>query len=187
MKKQKRAELKRLREALENKELLSEKITETFLSSELYKNADTLLLYYSVGSEASTNDIFTSALNDGKRVAFPLCTDTDGLMRFYYIIDESQLVSGMYGIKEPIKGCEEYHFSHSGVCIVPGLSFDREGYRIGYGKGYYDRFLSQFTGTSIGLCFEALLSESLPKDAYDKKVNYLITDKKIYNFNQEDM
>lgn len=183
MKKQKRAELKKSREMLENKELLSKKITDAFLSSELYKNADTLLLYHSVGSEASTADIFRAAVSDGKRTAFPVCVDSNGAMTFYYIRNESELVDGMYGIKEPCKGCEEYDFSHSGVCLVPGLSFDREGYRIGYGKGYYDRFLDKFNGISVGLCYESLVSESLPRDAYDKKVNCLITDKKIYNFN----
>ena len=183
MKKQKRAELKKSRETLENKELLSKKITDTFLSSELYKNADTLLLYYSVGSEVSTADIFRAALGDGKKTAFPVCVDSNGSMSFYYVSDESELADGMYGIKEPRKGCEGYDFSHSGLCVVPGLSFDREGYRIGYGKGYYDRFLEKFNGISVGLCYESLVSESLPRDDYDKKVNCLITDKKIYNFN----
>lgn len=183
MKKVKRAELKKMRESLADKELLSGKITDIFLSSELYTKADTLLLYYSMGSEVSTKEIFKAALNDGKRVAFPVCTDSNGFMEFYYVRDEADLEEGMYGIKEPRKECEEYSFKDGGICVVPGLSFDSEGYRIGYGKGYYDRFLSRFTGTSVGLCYEALLSEGLPRDFYDKNVNCLITDKRKYNFN----
>lgn len=183
MKKQKRAELKKLRKELKDKELLSKRITDKFLSSELYKTADTLLLYHSVGSEVSTRDIFVAALNDKKRVAFPVCADDKGFMEFYYVKLESDLTEGMYGIKEPAIGCEKYFFEDRGICIVPGLSFDLEGYRIGYGKGYYDRFLSAFNGISVGLCYDALVSESLPRDLYDKNVNSLITDKKIYNFN----
>ncbi len=183
MKKHIRAELKKQREAITDKELLSDKIADAFLSSDIYKKADTLLLYYSVGSEVSTSRILKSALKDKKRVAFPVCVDSNGFMEFYYITDEAELVEGMYGIKEPCEESEKYDFSHSGLCVVPGLSFDRKGYRIGYGKGYYDRFLLQFNGISAGLCYEALVSEELPTDAYDKKVNYLITDKKIYNFN----
>ena len=183
MKKQKRAELKKQREELADKELFSDKIADAFLSSDIYQNADTLLLYYSVGSEVSTSRILKIAWMDNKRVAFPVCIDNKGFMEFYYVTDEAELVDGMYGIKEPCKESEKYDFSHPGLCIVPGLSFDRNGYRIGYGKGYYDRFLSKFNGISVGLCYESLVSESLPRDAYDKKVNYLITDKKIYNFN----
>lgn len=183
MKKQKRSELKRLREELGDKELLSLKISQAFLTSELYKNAETLLLYYSVGSEVSTADIFKTALKDKKRVAFPRCIDDEGFMEFYYVRLESELTEGMYGIKEPSSGCERYSFSDGGLCVVPGLSFDFYGYRIGYGKGYYDRFLSQFKGIAVGLCYDALVSESLPRDKYDKNVNCLITDKKIYNFN----
>lgn len=183
MKKQKRSELKKQREELTGKDVLSDKIAEAFLLSELYKNSDTLLLYYSVGSEVGTKEIFHAALKDVKRVAFPVCVDGNGFMEFYYVSSEADLAEGMYGIKEPRKDCEKYDFSQGGICIVPGLSFDSQGYRLGYGRGYYDRFLSKFKGTSIGLCYEALVSESLPTDAYDKNVNYLITDKKIYNFN----
>lgn len=183
MKKAKRAELKKLREGIPDKALLNGRIADRFLSSELYKNADTLLLYYSVGSEPSTREIFKAALSDGKRVAFPVCTDANGFMAFYYVSGEADLEEGMYGIRAPRKECEKYSFKDGGVCVVPGLSFDSEGYRIGYGKGYYDRFLSEFKGSSVGLCYEALLSEGLPRDAFDKNVNYLITDKKIYNFN----
>lgn len=183
MKKQKRAELKKLREGLEDKEKLSSKITDNFLSSELYSGADTLLLYFSVGDEVSTEKIFRAASDDGKRLAFPRCIDSNGFMEFYYVGSAEDLEEGMYGIREPKKDCRPYVFDDGGVCVVPGLSFDREGYRIGYGKGYYDRFLSRFTGVSVGLCYEALLSDSLPRDTYDKNINYLITDKKIYNFN----
>lgn len=183
MKKKLRAELKLLRDSLEEKDKLSDRICEAFIGSDLYENAETLLLYYSSASEVSTVKIFCKALSDGKKTAFPLCTDNQGTMVFYYVSDEKELKKGMYGIMEP--PCENEMFSgaENCICIVPGLSFDKNGYRIGYGKGYYDRFLSDFNGISVGLCYEAMVSEKVPTDKYDKKVNYLITDKKTYNFN----
>lgn len=183
MKKILRKELKKLRDEITDKELLSDEITKKFLESDLYKNCDTLLLYFSVGSEASTEAIFNKALSDKKAVAFPVCTDSAGKMEFFIVKSEADLTEGMYGIKAPKAYCKLFENSVNALCVVPGLSFDKLGYRIGYGKGYYDRFLENFKGVSVGICFEELVRESLPADdAYDKKVNCLITDKKIYKF-----
>ena len=67
------------------------------------------------------------------------------------------------------------------LCGGPGLTFDKKGYRLGYGKGYYDRFLEKFTIKSAGLCYNELISESIPADEYDRPVNYIVTDLKIIN------
>lgn len=182
MKNARRKELRQKRALLENKEYLSSLIADTFLSTDLYKKAEVLLLYCSVGSEVSTDKIFSKALNDNKRVAFPLCLDNNGVMDFYYVNDISDLEEGMYGIKAPKSACEKYTKRENTLCIVPGLSFDKRGYRLGYGKGYYDRFLEKFNGISIGLCFDAMLEDALPTDKFDKKADYLVTDKKIYKF-----
>ncbi len=177
-----RKELRQKRALLENREYLSSLIADTFLSTDLYQKAEILLLYCSVSSEVSTEKIFSKALNDNKKVAFPLCLDNNGVMEFYYVNDIADLEEGMYGIKAPKRSCEKYTNSENTLCIVPGLAFDKKGYRLGYGKGYYDRFLENFNGISAGLCFEAMLEEILPTDKFDKKTDYLITDKKIYKF-----
>lgn len=182
MKKAKRKELKSLRDSLKNKDKLSAQINERFLLSDIYKNAETILLYYSVGSEVSTEEIYKRAMSDKKNLAFPLCISDDGLMEFFYIKSDSDLAEGMYGIKAPREYCEKFTGAENALCVVPALSFDKKGYRLGYGKGYYDRFLENFEGISVGLCYDATLSEALPTDKYDKKVNYLITDKKTYKF-----
>lgn len=182
MKKEKRKQLKLLRDSIEDRALLDAKITDTFLSSDLYKNADVLLLYYSVDSEVSTLQIFRHALECGKKTAFPICKDREGTMSFFLVDSEKDLTEGMYGIKSPSDKCTEFTFSKNALCIVPGLSYDKEGYRIGYGKGYYDRYLAHFSGTTVGLCYEQLVCDKLPRDIYDKNVNCLITDKKTYNF-----
>lgn len=182
MKKEKRKQLKLLRDSVKDRASLDLKITERFLTSDIYKHAKAILMYYSVGSEVSTCDILTQALKDKKTVAFPVCIDDKGIMKFYIVESENDFQVGMYGIKSPVDTCKEFIASDNAVCIVPGLSFDNEGYRIGYGKGYYDRYLASFIGTTVGICYDQLLCDSLPHDCYDKKVNYLITDKKTYKF-----
>lgn len=182
MKKVLRKELKANRDSVENKDKLDSVITEKFISSSLYKNADMILLYYSVGSEVSTHQILKKAADDGKSLAFPVCTDSEGTMKFYIIKDEKDLTEGMYGIKSPNADCTEFIESKNALCVVPAIAFDKKGYRIGYGKGYYDRYLASFNGITVGLCYDQLVRDSLPHDIYDKKVNYLITDKKTYNF-----
>ena len=182
MKKEKRKELKLKRDSLENREYLSSLITRSFLSTDIYINSEVLLLYSSSGSEVSTEGIFLKALEDKKKLAFPVCLNSDGLMEFYIVRDEKDLSEGMYGIKEPLSHCEKFCGGKGVVCVVPALAFDESGYRIGYGKGYYDRFLEGFKGISVGLCYDVMVEQELPTDNYDKKVNCLITDKKIYKF-----
>ncbi len=181
-----RKELKQKRAKLTNKEQLSDVIAESFLSTDLYKNSDVILLYYSVGSEVATHKIFSAALKDEKRIAFPVCLNKDGAMEFHYICDHTDLEEAMYGIKAPKSGCMRFENCQNALCIVPGLAFDNKGYRIGYGKGYYDRFLETFDGISVGLCFEAMLKDALPINIFDETVDYLITDKKIYKFNDKE-
>ena len=186
MKTELRKKLKEQRDNIINRALCDKKIAELFLTSSLYKQADTILLYSSSGSEVSTDEIFKRCLLDGKTVAFPICLDKDGLMDFFTVKDENDLIEGMYKIKAPKVGCSKLVVDCNCLCVVPGLSFDKQGYRIGYGKGYYDRFLENFEGITVGLCYSELLSESLPKDYYDKNVSYLITDNKIYQFNSKE-
>ncbi len=78
-----------------------------------------------------------------------------------------------------IEICEKVSDFRNSVCLVPGYSFDMLGYRLGYGKGYYDRFLKKFTIISIGLCYNNFLSNELPADDYDAAVNFIATEDKL--------
>ncbi len=152
------------------------------------ENIDVLFVYYPVGSEISTAEIIDYALRKGIIVAFPKCLDGNGTMDFFAADDlKNQLSEGMYSIMEPdISKCSKAVFSKNSVCIVPGLAFDRLGYRLGYGKGYYDRFLCEFKGKSIGLCYNECLCDNLPYDKYDCKVDMIITEKEIINSGKEE-
>lgn len=162
-------------------------ICDNILKSDIYLNCDTAYLYAFSGDEADIDRVIADALEKNKKVALPLCTDSEGHMEFYFITDFSDLESGMYSIREPRKDrCVKAESSSRDVCFVPGICFDKYGYRIGYGKGYYDRFLEGFDGLTVGVCFEECLCEALPCDINDKKVNYLITDKKIYVSSKEE-
>ena len=151
------------------------------MNCDQYKKADKLFVYWSVGSEVDTHRIIEDALNRGKKVALPKCTDSQGNMQFYYINSLTDLTEGMYGVMEPIADVIADDYTAESLCLVPALSFDSDGYRLGYGKGYYDRFLSRFTGVSFGLCYEESLSDKLPRDIYDKKVDYIVTNFKKYD------
>lgn len=177
-----RKELRQLRDSVADKESKDKSIAGQFALLPCFIDADTVLLYSSSGSEVSTDEIFRLCLDKGKKVAFPLCLDKDGVMDFFLVESDEKLEVGMYGIKAPDSSCLRLEATSKCLCVVPGLAFDGKGYRIGYGKGYYDRYLSSFPGVSVGLCYQELYCDSLPVGPYDIKVNYLITDKMIYNY-----
>lgn len=169
------------RELFENgKKELDKILAESFLSLKEYKDCKTLFAYVSTEFEVDTSFIINSALNDGKFVAVPKCTDECGNMDFYHITSIDCLKKGAYSIMEPDETlCNKVSVFSDGLCLVPGLCFDNQGYRLGYGKGYYDRFLERFFGTSVGLCYSSLVLSRIPVDVYDKNVDILITENNI--------
>ena len=164
------------------KEKADSKIAANFLDSEDYINCKDILMYVSSEIEVSTRLVMEKALLE-KRVFCPRCEDGTNIMYFYKINSFSQLEKGSFGILEPSKECEICgNFNETSVCLVPGLSFDEKGYRLGFGKGFYDRFLKNFKGIKTGLCYETCLSQNLPSDIFDITVDKLITEKNIRDF-----
>ena len=163
------------------KEALDIALTEAVLSSMSYKYCKTLLLFASIGDEPSTWEIAKKALSDGKRVFFPKCY-SGGIMKFFRIYSLDELSEGMYGIFEPNETAEEYTAEGTAeLCLVPGLCFDKRGYRIGYGKGFYDRFLSHFDGIAAGIAYSACISEEPVafEKRYDKNVDIIFSEKGV--------
>ncbi len=146
-----------------------------------FRFAEVILFYSPIKGEPDLLPAAETALRTGKRIAFPRCDPETSVMVYKLIDSLSALTPGAYGIPEPPEEAEDYQpspFKHD-VCIVPAVCFDRQGYRIGYGKGYYDRFLSGFGGSSVGFTMDRLLCDSLPKGKYDKAVNLIITEKGV--------
>ncbi len=139
--------------------------------------ASCIFIFSSFGSEVQTHALIKACLLSNQRVCLPLCGQ-NGLMRAIEVRDFSALRPGIFGILEPQSGAEVPK-AQIDLALVPGLAFDRFGYRLGYGKGYYDRFLQGFSGRSIGLCYAALLQERLPTAEFDRAVGEIVTEKGI--------
>lgn len=149
----------------------SRMLFERLIESPLFGEADCLLTYISLPAEPDTMRLVEKALAVGLPVAAPVIRDR--AMHFLLFDDLSRLVPGPMGILQP-SGGNEPPLTRKTLCVVPGYWFDRQGYRIGYGGGYYDRFLSGFPGQSAGLCFSGFLAESLPRGPWDSPVKYII-------------
>ena len=177
-----RAKYKKLRQNCppEVKRRLDEKLTESFLSLNEYKSCETLFTFVSSPIECDTRKIIERALADGKKAAVPKCVSRFGNMRFYYINSLDDLAGGMYGILEPDESrCKPADSYENALCIVPGLCFDYRHYRVGFGKGYYDRFLEQFSGVSVGICYSKYIESEIPRGAFDRNTDILVTEKFI--------
>lgn len=181
-KQQVRRILRKRRDAIptREKEEYDRLITDRIIASEYFENAKQILLFSSTGSEFDTCDIINISLLRGKSVFLPRCTDNSGHMKFLKINSTNELTTGMYGIKEPKVSDCEYSQRENDIIIVPALSIDREHIRIGYGKGYYDRFLKEFCGTSICPCYEMMRTEKLPADKFDIKITVTATETGLY-------
>ena len=142
-----------------------------------YQRNSILLIYVSTSIEVDTFRISRQAIADGKRVAVPRCIPDTRNMEFYYIRSTDELKPGMFGVLEPDPIAENlYSESDGGLCIVPAFSYDWRGYRLGYGKGYYDRFLSRFEGNMVGICYSECVQRSLPHGRFDRPVELLVTE-----------
>lgn len=143
---------------------------------DFYQKSDKILVYVSYGDELETGPLIRLALEAEKQVYVPRCSrEQRGVMRFYRITDpERDLHPGMYGIPEPAPDTELYP-GGGGLCVVPGLAFTPAGYRLGYGGGYYDRFLSDFSGTAVGYCFNEQMAAYIPSDPWDMPLAGVIT------------
>ncbi|MBQ7835398.1 MAG: 5-formyltetrahydrofolate cyclo-ligase [Ruminiclostridium sp.] len=137
--------------------------------------ADTVLTYISTEIEVDTVKFIETMLKKGKTVAVPRCEGKN--MRFIRINGFDSLKKGAFGILEPVGNDEVTDFKSS-VCITPALSFNRDGYRLGYGGGYYDRFSADYSGIMIGICYEDFVDE-IPVEEFDRPVSILITDKEM--------
>lgn len=158
------------------KSSLDIELASRFLTSDAYMSCKTMLIYVSTPYEVETREVITSALALGKRVALPVC-ENQGEMSFYYINSLCDLKAGKYGILEPqISGKNMVTDFEDSVCVVPGFSFDPKGNRLGYGGGYYDRFLKNYTGISVGFCYGSFVKWEIPAESHDVPVDILVTE-----------
>ena len=167
-----------------DKSVNDRKIFENLINCELYSEAETILIYVSVKGEPETLNIIKHALAENKNVAVPLCTNER--MDFRLIKTTDDLSDGLFGIPEPdpLKCSVVTDFSNS-LCVVPALAFDVSGNRLGYGGGYYDRFLSEHKVSTVGLCYEKFLCHALPDEEHDIKVDFILNENGLRNSKKE--
>jgi len=164
----------------EQKALLDEQVYGAFINSLSYRHSKSIIIYVSREDEVGTFSIIQKAFEDGKRVAVPLCVPKTFALEFYEIKSLSDLQNGHYNILEPDQNiCVKVDPFAFDVCVVPGVCFDFEGYRIGFGKGYYDRFLENFKGIKAGLSYSFLMQKKLPRGRFDKSIEIIATEKGV--------
>lgn len=168
------------------KQTLDRKIKNRLLNMWAIRQVDTVLCYVSTDIEVDTRELINTLLQMGKRVAVPRCEDGRTEMNFYYIDSLESLSSGSFGVDEPDpQKCVMVGKTEGTVCIVPAFMFDKSGYRLGYGKGYYDRYLSGYKGSTIGICYDANIVDELYHGKYDRTVDLVVTEKEIITVRED--
>lgn len=148
------------------------RLGELFIRSEMYQQAKTLYGYLPYNQEVRTTAMLQQALSDGKRVAVPKIYGDE--MKFIFLDDLSQVEKGYSGIPEPIKDGPVAD-DPTALVLMPGLAFDAQGHRVGYGGGFYDRFLEKEPNhPTIALCYEFQMLPELPVQEYDVPVDCVI-------------
>lgn len=156
-------------------------ITERLLQMPEYRQADAVLGYMSFGAEFASELWVERVLADGKRLALPKVNHHTNHLDLYWVDDpESQLAAGLWGIREPVVECCERLAAANELefVLLPGVAFTRDGTRLGYGGGYYDKLLASMTQRPVlvAAAFALQIVETLPQEATDVKVEWVITE-----------
>ena len=164
----------------EEKARIDALICEHFLLTDYYRRAKKIFMYSPFGSEIDVTLIAKRAMQEGKEVAYPICNTENSTMTFHTVTSFNQLQKGAYSIYEPSSGNSLAISDENTVCLVPALAFNPQGYRIGYGKGYYDRFLKDFNGISVGLVYKRFVSDRIVIGEYDLPCDVLISEEGVF-------
>jgi len=170
------------RNALTPKEVAEKslRIKENFLGLPEFQDAESVMLFYGVKNEPETKSIIEKALSLGKLVSLPLTDFGKRQMKAIQVGAMEELRETRFGLVEPT-GTRAVEPSSIGLIAMPGVAFDRQGNRVGWGKGFYDSMLRR-TSTKVvlaGICFEENLEESLPCESHDVKMNIIVTDRRV--------
>jgi len=156
----------------------SNAIKEKLFLLQEFKESKKIMVYAGVKNEVQTGKIIEEALALGKIVAVPQTDFEKKEMRAVQISSLADLKETKFGLLEPESG-KEIPAKELGLIIVPGIAFDLKGTRLGYGRGFFDRFLRKTNGKKIGLAFECNIEEKIPSSAHDVQMDKIITEKRI--------
>lgn len=163
----------------EERNFRDQQLMQNFFALQEVKKARNFFIYVSYGTEADTMGILSALLRRGRMVAAPRVEGEE--MDFYEIHHPGELHPGYQGILEPA-GSHPVR-AENGIMLMPGLAFDRHGNRLGYGGGYYDRYLADQCGdglVTVALAYDFQVAESLPVDAFDRRADIVVTDRQVF-------
>lgn len=168
-----KSELRRLCRTLAKPDAAASRaICERILASDEYAEANCVFAFYPMNTEPDIRPVLEDILASGKTLLLPRC-EANGIMRALQVQSLEQLIPGKLGIMEPPVNAQE---DVPDLVLVPAVAFDTEGYRLGHGGGYYDRYLSRFSGNTLGVCFDAMIVERVPREPHDLPVSAVVTD-----------
>ena len=173
----------RRRVRISQPEVDEEKVVNRILNHIWFQQAGTIMAYCAIPPEIDLMPVMWEALSMGKTLLLPRC-ETHGMMTARVIGDLAELQVGMYGILEPSPTAEIFPPGQVDLVLVPGLAFDEKGRRLGRGKGYYDRFLTDIKGKIMGIC--RCLVEAVPVEQHDVLMDAVVTDSQIILCEMED-
>lgn len=168
---------------LSERKRIDRKILESVKKHPRFRDAKTIFVYYSVGEEIDTRCLIAEALAQGKRVCVPKCLP-GRRMEPRYITSENDLTEQTYGIPEPGSQCPAASPKELDLCIVPALACAPNGVRLGYGGGYYDRFLAQTDAFCMELCAHCRLLGELPAEEHDIPCDCIVTDREVVQIHE---
>lgn len=160
------------------REAADRKICERILSLPEYQQAGTLFTFVGTKDEIDTMELIRAALKAGKRVGVPR-SDAGGIMAVFAITGEDDLISGRFGILEPVEGTELIPIEAIDFCVIPCLACDLEGNRLGHGGGYYDRYLSRRRMDTVVVCYHELVLPEVPVMQHDVRVDRVVTEQVV--------
>jgi len=161
---------------------MSRRICRRFIDLPLLSDCASVMIFLSFGSEVNTDYIISWLWQQQKKVLVPLCKPAIREMDIIPITTFADVEPGYFGIREPKKGLHPPAAKEIiDLVVVPAVAFDRRGFRVGYGGGYYDRFLTDMDLPKIGLAFSCQIIAEAPADQYDQAVELIVTEKEYIN------
>lgn len=164
------------RKGMSKREVLekSKQAANFFLDSRSYQKAEVIMLYYPLGNETDTSEILKNALNDEKTVLYPITDIYTNKITPVIVNSKTDFAKGAYSVFEPTE--KNVYNGKIDVILVPGIMFDKNGWRVGFGKGCYDRFLENTDAVKIGFCYDFQIADKIDNDKFDIKLNYLVSE-----------
>ncbi len=186
MKEQLRKQYKQIRQQLSQEQVVqcSNQIASALFQTSFWKNSKVIMLYLSFQNEIGTHAIYQQGWTEGKTMLVPICSPQTTTMQMSCISSLQHLVINQYGIRElPLEAQQIISPNQIDLCLIPGIAFDLAGNRLGFGAGYYDRYLPKVNPQAkrIALAYECQISPTkLPVTTYDLPMDYILTEKNLY-------